>query len=487
MAATRSVNRSEPPGKCVAPGATAHGRLARPLALLAVLAGTFVGAGCSNDSGGTAGGGGAGGAAPVPPYTTDWSRAFTGIDNISDPDRHGLAVLDNGDAVLGGTFWAPIDLGDGEIQPTKAGYDEAFVIALGATDGAPRWNHHWSSSGKPVRCKSLAADAQGHIALIGSSTGPVDFGAGPVALYSGATKWFASFDRAGSLLFARRVSDAFERLHEIAATGAKGFVVVGKSGPSADVFGTDVAGDSAGDALVFSVDSGGAVLWARTIGGDGAQEATHVAASSAGVALTMTSSADIDVAGKTVSGSFVVDLAQDGTPKWTYDLEGRDPEAVAIDASGRIYAATSYANGNKGHLVALDADGNKMWEHALEGSPSGSAGNARGIGVDASGHVFVTGSVAHAIRIDDQAFGDSAKGAGFAGYVLALGADDGAPLWIRSFGGDAADVRGDSVVSAADGALLVKGVFTNGTVDAGSGALDNPGDKADFVVKLTPP
>jgi hypothetical protein len=161
----------------------------------------------------------------------------------------------------------------------------------------------------------------------------------------------------------------------------------------------------------------------------------------------------------------VVKLGPDGAVRWTARYNGSrggvggQPNAVAVDAGGNVYAAGYVHDGvifnqNYDYLVVkFGQDGSQLWAQRYNG-PGNNSDFATQVAVDAVGNVHVTGF---------------SYGQGYDWATLKF-APDGSSRWERRLSG-----AGTSDDRAADMALLPDGnlVVTGVTQNTGDGMTDD--------------
>jgi len=264
-------------------------------------------------------------------------------------------------------------------------------------------------------------------------------------------------------------------------------------------------------------DRAGALLWARAVGGAGADEARALAVDPAGgVVVTGVFSGTVDfdpdagAAPLTAAGGtdvFVLKLDAAGGLVWARAVGGADDDtarAVAIDTTGAVYVGGAFSGladfdpgpglrqlGAAGardlFVLKLDAAGGLVWAIARGGADHE---QINALAVDAAGEVFLAGAFSGTVDFDASA------GTGAPQLVSAGGTDAfvakfsaaGVLRWARTFGG-AGDDAALSLAVGADGAATVAGTF-RGTVDFDPGAAvkteTTAGESDAFVVRLDP-
>lgn len=151
-----------------------------------------------------------------------------------------------------------------------------------------------------------------------------------------------------------------------------------------------------------------------------------------------------------------------GTPLWTNRYNGPGngddaPQALAIDVSSNV-VVTGYSPGVAGDLdfitIKYSPNGSPLWTNRYGGSANGDD-FARGVAVDATGNVFVTGDTARS------------GGVGVNDYATVKYSSSGVPLWTNFYNGtgDNSDLAYAIALDGA-GSVFVAG-FSIGTANLG--------------------
>src|SRR5207253_1209673 len=281
------------------------------------------------------------------------------------------------------------------------GTDSALVTVTGSAGS--RWAHGFGGTASDVgygvavdasgnavmtgRVESTV-DSGGNVVLIGTAGGGSDFGGGPI-MANGYSVVVAKFSPTGAHLWSKGIGDSFSNSGNAVAVDAGGNIAVtgAFSGP-AD-FGGGVLTSAGVDVFLAKLSPTGGHLWSRHFGSALAVHAGNgVACDGSGNVL--------------VTGSF--------------------ENSIDLGAGW----ATSFAH--KDMFVAkYSAAGDYLWSR-LAGGLFDDAG--RGIAVDSSGKVVVTGTFQAAVN-----FGaGSLTSAGRTDIFVARYAADGTPLGAQRFG-----------------------------------------------------
>ena len=165
--------------------------------------------------------------------------------------------------------------------------------------------------------------------------------------------------------------------------------------------------------------------------------------------------------------------------------------AIAVDAVGNVHL-TGYLGGSVDFgggavpagvfVVKLTSAGNHVWSKGCGGTTASPTSMGRGIAVDGTGNILVTGSFGGTLSC---AIGQSATSLGIAdAFVLRMSGANGGPLWTKGFGDAANSQYGYGIAAAANGDALVTGSFY-GSIAFGGNTLTAGAASSIFVAKLT--
>jgi gliding motility-associated-like protein len=270
------------------------------------------------------------------------------------------------------------------------------------------------------------------------------------------------------------------------------------------------------DAFILKLDPNGNLVWAKTIGGTGADEGKAITTDAAGnvyVAGGFSDVADLDPGPGTFIlnsfgnlDAFIVKLDINGNFIWARQLGGAEadfPNDIKVDGSGNVLTTGYFgliADFDPGPSVfpmtaigfsdifisKLTTNGNFVWAKSI-GSPFYEYGYS--IAVDASENVLVSGSFPNTIIDFDPGPGNFfLPGPGAEnGYVLKL-TSAGNFDWALAYAGDPSTIADQLTVDNL-GNVIVSGPF-EGTVDfdplgSGFSLTANPAGSL-FILKLAP-
>jgi hypothetical protein len=324
---------------------------------------------------------------------------------------------------------------------------------------------------------NIAVDASGNSYVTGSFQGSAGFDATTLVSAGGTDIFVVKYDAGGALVWAKAAGGAGADLgFGIVADAAGNIYVTGVFTGSAAFDATTLASAGSFDIFLAKYDPSGALMWAKSAGGSGADFGFGVAVDISGnsyVTGRFTGNATFDAVTLVDNGGgdiFVAKYDPSGMLVWAKGDGGTSLEqsnGVALEASGNIYV-TGFFQGSSVFGVSAglfdifvakyDASGTLVWSEAAGGTGS-DIGN--GIAMDASGNSYITGVFAGCAT-----FG--------ATTLISAGANDifvakydasGSLLWAKAAGGVSADQGADLTVDAS-GNSFVTGAF------AGSATFD---------------
>lgn len=317
----------------------------------------------------------------------------------------------------------------------------------------------------PAAVVDIAVDAAGDTFAVGSFSGTVDFGSGPITAVSGSDGYVAKYDGTGQLLWVTTANVNSQDSNVSVAVDAAG---------NAHVAGIDSVG--LGQILLTSYAPNGALL-SSNLYTFGSQYHTLSA-------LALDASGNRFVLGS-AGAAFVAKVGTTGAVLWQKYLNGTAfARGIAVDHLGDVVAVGEFQGTLANATFSITSATPSAWDIfvvklknvaglASVAKAFGGAGNevARGVAVDSNNNIFVTGS------------GDSTLDFGGGVLPFAGGTEDmflakltsaGAHVWSHSFGSahnpfSPAESGHDLAVDAQDG-VWMSGVAL-GTIDYGGGPV----------------
>jgi hypothetical protein len=421
---------------------------------------------------------------PAYPLTIDPSLTWhTFLGGSGNDGSYSIAVDGSGNVYVAGdsnAAWGS------PVRGYSGDYD-AFAAKLDSS-GALQWHTFLGGSGIDFGY-SIALDGSGNVYVAGAST--PSWGS-PVRAHSGGyfDAFAAKLDSSGALGWHTFLGGSgSDTSYSIAVDGSGDVYVTGLSDAA---WGSPIRAYSDDyDAFVARLDSSGVLQWHTFLGGGGTDY---------GFGIVVGGSENVYVVGRSYgtwgspvrgySGdydAFAAQLDGSGALGWHTFLGGSEYDlghSIAVDGSGNVYVAgdSSATWGSPirahsgGYLDAFTAQlgsgGVLQWHTFLGGSGSD---YGRGIAVDGSGNVYVTGT-------SDAAWGAPVRG--YSGGQDAFGAQldsSGALQWHTFLGQSLNDYGGGIVVDGGGN------VYVAGTSQATWGApvRTHSGDYDAFAAKLS--
>lgn len=267
-----------------------------------------------------------------------------------------------------------------------------------------------------------------------------------------------------------------EIIYAIRETSDGGYIAAGYTESNdGDITGNN--GDR--DALLIKFAANGSVVWHKTYGGTGAENARSVLQTTEGgyIFTGSTSSANGDVSSNHGGNDvWVVKLDSQGAIEWekTYGGMYGDAGFSIVPAAAGGYVVAGQSNSSDGDLTEnngmadcwvfkIDASGTLAWQASFGGS---NADYGRTLIETSEGNIVMVG-------YSDSANGDLTENKGAEdGWIIKL-SGTGTLIWQKSIGGSGADYLWD-VIESTDGGYVLTGstTSTNGDVAANNGSLD---------------
>ena len=370
--------------------------------------------------------------------------------------------------------------------------------------------------------RSIAVDGAGNVYTTGYFSGTVDFdpNAGVSNLTSaGSVDIFVSkLDARGNLLWAKGIGGISAEIAYGIAVDATGnvyttgyFTGTVDFDPNAGVSNLTTAGGI--DIFVSKLDTTGNLVWAKAMGGTGADSAIGIAVDITGDVYTtgyFNGTADFDpnagvlnLTSAAFSDIFVSKIDASGTFVWAKAMGGTSGDqgkSVVVDGVGNVYTTGSFqgtadfdpnagvlnftTDGNDDIFVSkLDATGNLVWAKKMGGSTN-DTGNS--IVVDATGNVYTTGSFSVTVDFDPNSGVSNLTVTGAMDIFVSKLDASGNFVWAKAMGGTSFDI-GLGIALDATGNIYTTGHFQE-TADfnpnAGVSNLTAAGFHDIFVSKL---
>jgi hypothetical protein len=255
---------------------------------------------------------------------------------------------------------------------------------------------------------------------------------------------------------------------------------------TADYGGGPLPNRGATDTFLAKYGPTGGYVWAKTVGGTGADAGTSVKTDSAGnVFVTGYMGATVDFGGGSLVSAggqdvFLVKYSSAGAHLWSrrFGSTGADlGTGVGTDSSGNVVVVGTFtgsidlgggsltsAGGRDIFVAKFSATGQHVWSKRFGGTDND---DVRGVAVDRAGDVVVTGQFLNTIDFG----GPPLTSAGFEDIFLAkLSGGTGDHAWSQRFGGNSAGDYGYGVAVDGNGNVAMTGYFA-GLVNFGGGGI----------------
>ncbi|MBW6482294.1 MAG: T9SS type A sorting domain-containing protein [Vicingaceae bacterium] len=360
------------------------------------------------------------------------------------------------------------------------GNEDYWVVKLSNT-GAIVWQKSLGGSGND-QANFIQQTIDGGYIVAGysnSTNGDVTGSRG------GKDYWIVKLDSIGTIEWQKSLGGSgYEDAHSIQQTTDGGYIIAGGSNSTDG----DVTGNHGSyDYWVVKLSNTGAITWQKSLGGSGLDFSNSIQQTTDNgyVVAGRSNSTDGDVTGNHGDSDYwVVKLDSMGTILWQKSLGGSGYEdAHSIQQTiegGYIVAGQSNSIdgnviGNHGYtdywVVKLNSIGTIEWQKALGGS-----GSDWGFSIQQTtdGDYIVAGS-------SESTDGDVTGNHGYTDYWVVKLSSTGTIIWQKSLGGSGRDV-GYSMYKTTDGGCIVAGFSwsTDGDVTGNHG-----GSNDYWVVKLS--
>jgi len=320
--------------------------------------------------------------------------------------------------------------------------------------------------------------------------------------------FLAKYDTSGNVLWAKSADGTGDDGASSVAVDASGNIyVVGYFGDTLTFGSTTLTNAGHYDIFLVKYDTSGNMLWAKSAGGTGDDNAYSVTVDASGnsyvagsfLSPTLTFGSTTLTNASSDGDIFLAKYDASGNVLWAKSAGGTDGDvasSVAVDASGNTYVAgwfysptltfgsTTLTNTNVWEddifLAKYDANGNVLWAKSAGGTDDDVASS---VAVDASGNTYVAGwfysptiTFGSSTLTNTNVWEDD--------IFLAKYDANGNVLWAKSAGGTDDD-GASSVAVDASGNTYVAGWFLSPTITFGSTTLTYAGSGDIFLAKLS--
>ena len=408
--------------------------------------------------------------------------------------KAGSQVCDAQGTSLGACMGAVLPQAENCATPA----DEDCDNVAAPCSGTHLWSKAWG--GVPDdEGNALAVDAFDNILYAGYTTGPVDYGCGALPVVAGVdAAMLMKLTPNGSCTWSKAFGHTAQML-DVAVDPSGNVLTTGMFGVSIDLGNGLVTSAGGNDGFVAKFDSLGNHLWSKVFGDAGAQSPDAVATDAAGNLITCGYfNGTIDLGGGPLTSAGGVDLyvakfSPTGTLLWSKqfgDSANQGTRGLAVDASGNVLITGSFvsavnfggatltsAGGSDVFVAKLDPTGNHIWSKRF-----GDVLNQVGAGVatDAAGDVYFTGYLFGTMNFGG---GPLTSASGVDTYVVKLD-PAGNHLWSMR-GGGTGDQAAVGVAVDPVGNVSIIGIAA-GTGSFGGAVLTSAGGADILVAKYDP-
>ncbi len=385
--------------------------------------------------------------AQVPTY--QWAKSAGGSANS---DGRSVSTDASGNVFITGGFRSPtITFGTTTLTLTGTYGSNIFIVKYDAS-GNVLWAKNAGGTGIGAYGWSISNDVSGNVFLTGFFHDPaITFGNITVnnSGFNNRNIFIAKYDANGNAIWAKNVGSLYTYGSGLSiCNDANGnvFITGSFAGPTITIGTytlTNAGGNSDSDLFIVKYDSSGNVIWAKNVGGTGGEIGWGISTDANGNVF--------------ITGEFSSATVAFGTTMLTKTLFG---------GGGDIF------------IAKYDGNGNALWAKSC-GSTGGDQG--RGISIDTSGNVFITGSFqGPTITVGTTTLTNS----GYNDIIVAKYDNNGNELWARNAGGILED-NGLGISTDVFGNAFITGEFDSDTITFGSTVLIKAASRNVFIAKYS--
>ncbi len=365
-----------------------------------------------------------------------------------------------------------------------------------------------------------AVDASGNVYVAGDFASPTaTFGSISLKSAGDADMFIAKYDTKGELIWVKNFGGKnFDGASAIAIDAAGNVFVAGKHLSTGFILGSTTLTDPG--LFLARFDGDGNAVWAKNLPGTGIDFINSLALDAKGnvfitgtfgsKTLTFGSTVLTNLGGDCPQGCqdvFVAKYDANGNCLWAKSAGGSASDysqAAATDASGNVFIGGGFYSttlsfgsvtlkrsdktaiiGGDMFVAKFDGDGNLLW---AKNAGNNNDEKVFSIATDASGDAYVAGSFkSHEFTLGTFTLTKESHMAGYSNFFLAKYDAGGNVLWVQ-FGGGGNTDESRSVVLDASGNVYLAGIFTSGSITAGTYKLKNErtGTYDIFLIKYDP-
>jgi len=406
---------------------------------------------------------------------TQWQKSLGGSN---DDETYSIQQTSDGGYIVAGYS----DSNDGDVTGNQGDYDYWVVkLDTNGTSGNIVWQKSLGGSSSD-QANSIQQTFDGGYIVAGLSVSDDSDVTGNHG-YGYYDYWVVKLDTSGNILWQKCLGGSSgDEAYSIQQTSDGGYIVAGSS-YSND--GNVTGNHGYGDYWIVKLDTNGNIVWQKSLGGSSYDEAHSIQQTSDGgyIVAGYSYSNDGDVTGNHGYDDYwIVKLDTGGDILWQKSLGGSNAdEAFSIQQTSDgdyIVAGYSYSNdgdvtGNHGYydywIVKLDTSGNIVWQKSLGGS---GWDYAHSIQQTSDGGYIVAGT-------SDSNDGNVTENHGFWDYWVVKLDTVGNIMWQKSLGGSGFD-DARWIQQTSDSGYIIAG--RSESIDGN--VTENHGSYDYWVVKL---
>ncbi|HEU5154819.1 MAG TPA: PKD domain-containing protein [Gemmatimonadales bacterium] len=431
-----------------------------------------------------------------------WSMRLGGSTLSDSVIVNAVAADGSGNVFIAGQLEGRVNVGSAAL--TSSG-DRDVLIAKYSSSGAYQWSKRFGSTGSDIGY-GIGVDSSGNIVVIGQFAGTVDFGGGGLTSAGGTDIFLAKYSSSGAHLWSKRFGGTGNEVgYGVAVAGNGDMALTGYFGyfgnATTDFGGGPLTSAGGPDIFVAKFSASGVHAWSKAMGGTGQDTGLSVGMDSGGnVVVTGYFQNAVNFGGGSLTSAggtdiFLTKYSASGAHVWSKRFGGASDDrgnGVAVAGTGEV-VLTGYFNatadfgggarvssgGTDIFLAKYSSTGTYTWSKVF-GTSYGYGDLARGVALDTSGNIALTGSILGPVDFGGGPLAETGSYDIFAAKFSASGAH----MWSKRFG-VLYDDHGDAIAMDAGGNIIAVGDFFQG-VDFGGGQLLSPGNIDGFLVKFGP-
>lgn len=418
-----------------------------------------------------------------------WSRSFGDPTSITTV---GAAFDGDGNLFTASLFWSSVTTEYGTLVAPGTGTN-VLIMSFSPT-GELRWARSFGDSQAQVPW-AMAVDGDGNVIVVGSMSGSIDFGGGPLVSAGSSDLFVVKLTNLGAHVWSQRFGETdSEAAYDVAVD------VDGRIAVTGFVNGDFDFQSSAGcsilfctrDAFIALFDLNGVLLLGQRLWSDGTQSGTGIEIDYAGnlIVAGNYSSGEANFGGGALphpgssSNAFLAKFSSTGQHIWSRGMGGPGDDGMTglcVDYSDHVvitgYFATDAAFGGDtfhnpdpgagadAFIAKFDVAGNHLWSHAI----GGQGGQwAHDVVADRGNNLYLGGYFDTSIDFGEETLTNGGWNSSF----MARYGPSGDYSWGENFAPEGANNSSTQAIAVGNGVIGLPGRF-RGTIDFGGGPLTN--------------